>query len=526
MIVGESLGSVELRQRLGRGGVGDVYLGFDTNLKREVAVKALRPEYANDLAFVRRFVAEAQNLARLNHPNIATLYSLHNDGRALCMIMEYIDGQTLDEISAAIALSEADAVAIAVQAVEGLRYAHAMGLIHRDIKPGNLMINRAGALKIMDFGIARLQGSERMTRQGAIIGSIAYMAPEQILGREGDERSDIYSLAIVLYELLCGAPPFAEDSEYAVMKAQIETAPRRLFEHLPAINPDLEAALMKALAKAPEERFSSVDDFHNALAPLMMTTVEAARLLSGRFAGQREVREDDPAECAGGSHRGFSGAAAPPRADQASPAPTPARTRLVDPSLLRRAIRVEWREILPRLALGVAAGVFAIMVGIIGITMMTNGSKRTDDSAAYAPEPKVDGTAIINRSPLEVSTAGPPETVPASSPAAKPSMPPEQGQDPADRAPSSKQIPDLSISNTATKPELPQNVGNEADLHPEQGPLVGVAPGSVPPHTEDVPSTGSSVDDDITERAPPTQEQTTSTKSSSANPWANSIRQR
>lgn len=367
MIVGQTLGGLELRRRLGKGGVGDVYLGFDTHLHRDVAIKALRPEFAHDPAFVRRFVSEAQNLARLNHPNIATLYSLYNDGHELCMVMEYIDGQTLDEIAPAISLSEADVMAVAAQAMEGLQYAHAMGLIHRDIKPGNLMINCAGMLKIMDFGIARLQGSERMTRQGAIIGSIAYMAPEQILGREGDERSDIYSLAIVLYELLCGAPPFAGDSEYVIMKAQIEAPPRRLLEHLPTVHPDLEAALMKALAKTPEDRFPSIADFRGALASVMINAFDAVRLLNGRFAGRREAPADEGADnpAAAVPETRLPGSSSVRRGGARSAAKVPAETTVQHGPTRRSDEGSTRRELWPRLALGTALAIFAVTFAVL-----------------------------------------------------------------------------------------------------------------------------------------------------------------
>src|SRR5262249_40757421 len=151
-----------------------------------------------------------------------------------------------------------EALAIVAQAVEGLSYAHSMGVIHRDIKPSNLMVTPTGMVKIMDFGIARVRGSQRMTRDGTMVGTLAYMAPEQLRGEPGDERSDLYSLAIVLYEMLCGNAPFSANSDYDLMQKQITERPVRLLGRVPELDAKVESALMRALAKKPEERFATV----------------------------------------------------------------------------------------------------------------------------------------------------------------------------------------------------------------------------------------------------------------------------
>jgi eukaryotic-like serine/threonine-protein kinase len=261
------IGPYEIRGLLGEGGIGQVYAAFDTALEREVAIKSLRPELLHDNSFVERFRAEATSLARLNHPNITTLYSLLPEAGNLYMVMERVRGDTLDNLLAKrnAALSVAESLAIIAQAADGLDYAHSMGVIHRDIKPANLMITEGGVLKIMDFGIARVRGSQRLTRDGSIVGTLAYMSPEQLRGREGDERSDLYSLAIVLYELLSGAVPFAAESDYELMQAHIHTRALRLYTRVPGVDARVDAALMQALAKQPEQRFSSVSAFSDAL---------------------------------------------------------------------------------------------------------------------------------------------------------------------------------------------------------------------------------------------------------------------
>jgi eukaryotic-like serine/threonine-protein kinase len=263
----KTIGQYEIGELLGEGGLGQVHAAFDTVLQRQVAMKSLRPELLSDTSFVERFRAEATSLARLNHPNITTIYSLIPDGKNLYMVMELVRGHTLDDIlrkrNAPIEIRES--LAIIAQAADGLSYAHSMGVIHRDIKPANLMIAENGVLKIMDFGIARVRGSQRLTRTGSIVGTLAYMAPEQLRGEEGDEASDLYSLAIVLYEMLSGAPPFSATSEYDLMQAQINQKPERLIPRVSSLEPAVESALMRALSKKPGQRFASARAFSDAL---------------------------------------------------------------------------------------------------------------------------------------------------------------------------------------------------------------------------------------------------------------------
>jgi serine/threonine-protein kinase len=261
------IGHYELGELLGEGGIGRVYAGFDTVLQREVAIKSLRPELLSDSNFVARFHAEATSLARLNHPNITTVHALIPDGRNLYMVMERVRGETLEDVikrrNGPLGMQES--LAIIAQAADGLSYAHSMGVIHRDIKPANLMVTEGGLVKIMDFGIARARGSQRLTRDGSIVGTLAYMAPEQLRGEPGDERSDLYSLAIVLYEILSGAAPFSAATDYDLMQAQIHARPPRLGSLIPGVEGRVERALLQALAKRPDQRFDSVSAFQEAL---------------------------------------------------------------------------------------------------------------------------------------------------------------------------------------------------------------------------------------------------------------------
>jgi serine/threonine-protein kinase len=261
-----TVGRYEFRSLLGSGGIGRVYAAFDQKLGRMVAVKALRPELNNDQSFIQRFHAEAASLAPLNHPNITTLYDLVQADGEEFMVMELVHGHTLEDVLAQRRqLGQRECLAIVAQAAAGLSYAHRMNVVHRDIKPANLMLTDTGVLKIMDFGIARVQGSQRMTRAGSLVGTLAYVAPEQIKGSEGDARTDIYSLACVLYEMLSGDPPFQSDSDYGLIRAQVDTAPQPLRDRLHDLDPAIEGALLRALSKDPDQRFASADEFSRAV---------------------------------------------------------------------------------------------------------------------------------------------------------------------------------------------------------------------------------------------------------------------
>ena len=263
----QMIGHYRIVKLLGVGAMGKVHAALDTFLEREVAIKSLRAELTQDPDFVGRFRAEATSSAKLNHPNITTLYSPVLQGSDLYMVMELINGRPLDEIlrERGKPLGVKESLAIIAQAADGLAYAHQMGVIHRDIKPSNLMVADDGRIKIMDFGIARVRGSVRLTRAGTAVGTPLYMSPEQCRGGEGDERSDLYSLAVVLYEMLAGAPPFSGATEYDLTQAQIHAEAPPLVPRISGVTPEIESAIMTALSKRPEQRFPNMRAFSDAL---------------------------------------------------------------------------------------------------------------------------------------------------------------------------------------------------------------------------------------------------------------------
>jgi serine/threonine protein kinase len=266
MTSGYAYGQYRVMQKLGEGAMGEVFLGMDTMLDREVALKVLRQDLARQPQVVDRFRAEAKILAQMHHPNIAAVHAMVREGDCFCIVMEYVPGVTLDErLRKRGVFAFADAMGVFSQILAAVGHAHNLNIIHRDLKPGNLMLTPRGEVKVMDFGIARALGTRRMTGLGRIVGTLEYMSPEQVRGQEATVSSDIYSLGIVLYEMLTGEVPFCSQSEFDLMRAQLEAPPPSPRMRAPWLSPQAEWALMHALEKQPEGRFRSTAEFASAL---------------------------------------------------------------------------------------------------------------------------------------------------------------------------------------------------------------------------------------------------------------------
>ena len=255
-----------LEQLIGAGGMAQVWRATDEVLGREVAVKLLHPHLAGDSAFVQRFRQEAVAAARLSHPGIVGVYDTCSDGHHEAIVMELLDGMTLrrhlDEQGA---LDADTTVRIGLRLLDALEAAHRAGLVHRDVKPSNILLCRDGRVKIADFGIAKADDVTELTSQGTLVGTATYLAPEQLLGEPVDGRTDLYSLGIVLYECLTGRVPFQGDSGPAVALARLHTDPvdpRRLRADVP---PRVAEAIMRVLQRRPEDRFDSAADLRAAL---------------------------------------------------------------------------------------------------------------------------------------------------------------------------------------------------------------------------------------------------------------------
>jgi serine/threonine protein kinase len=275
-MIGRTVGTYRIVERIGEGGMGTVFRAVDGMLEREVALKAVRPDLASDPQMVERFRVEARAAARIQHPAIATIYSFFQDGDELFLAMEYVAGESLAQLLRREgALAWPRAVALFRSALEGIAYVHRLGIVHRDLKPDNLMLTSGGAVKVMDFGIARVAGNTRLTRTGLLLGTLRYMPPEQINGEETDHRSDIYALGIVLYQLLTGRVPFSADNDYALLRAQLQDPPQPPASLVPEIPDWLDQAVLRALAKDPAQRFQSAEEFLAALAPALAFAPEA-----------------------------------------------------------------------------------------------------------------------------------------------------------------------------------------------------------------------------------------------------------
>jgi eukaryotic-like serine/threonine-protein kinase len=257
----------EIEAPLGQGGMATVYRSTDRVLNRTVAVKVLSDRFAADEKFVTRFRREAQAAAGLNHPNIVSIYDTGDHGEAHYIVMEYVEGETLgDMLRREGALPPQRAADIAAFVAAALEVAHGAGLVHRDVKPGNVMLTPEGVLKVMDFGIARAAADDSLTQTGAVLGTAAYLSPEQAQGLPVDARSDLYSLGCVLYEMLTGVQPFTGDSPVSIAYKHVneEAAPPSRVN--PDVPPDLDTVTMRAMAKVPDDRFPTAGAMREALA--------------------------------------------------------------------------------------------------------------------------------------------------------------------------------------------------------------------------------------------------------------------
>jgi len=227
-MIGEIVSHYQILEKLGEGGMGVVYKAHDTKLDRIVALKFLPSHLTRSDTDKARFLQEAKAAAALNHPNVCTIHEIHDEGENLFIVMEYVEGKTLRDIvhdNLPKVLNIGEIVDIAIQTAEALKIAHRKGIVHRDIKSDNIMFTEAGQVKIMDFGLAKLRGSLKMTKTSSTVGTLAYMSPEHLQGKDVDARSDIFSFGVVLYEMLTGQLPFKGDYDSAMMYAILNEEP-------------------------------------------------------------------------------------------------------------------------------------------------------------------------------------------------------------------------------------------------------------------------------------------------------------
>ncbi len=294
----------ELLKRIGRGGMADVYLGNDRLLDRQVAIKMLFPEFAVDPNFVERFRREAQAAANLNHPNIVNVFDWGKHASTYYIAMEYVDGRTLADILRSNGhLTSKQAAEIASEVAAALGFAHAAGLVHRDIKPANILIGTNGSVKVADFGIARALNApteSNLTQAGAVMGTATYFSPEQAQGAQPDPRSDLYSLGVVMYEMIAGRPPFTGDNPVSIAYRQVHDYPTPLNQVVADVPRPFEAIVAKLLSKDPAVRYSTADAlredlrrFRTGERPVALQAANA-RLGTGQATAVMPGRPNDP----------------------------------------------------------------------------------------------------------------------------------------------------------------------------------------------------------------------------------------
>ncbi|HSD96742.1 MAG TPA: serine/threonine-protein kinase [Sulfuricaulis sp.] len=302
---GSMVGRYLTLSRVGVGGMGVVYRAHDTELNRTVALKVLPPQLCKHTEYLKRFRTEAQAQARLNSPHIITLYELMEHSAGEILVLEYVEGETLENrLRHYGPMSVSEAIRIFDQALRGVEHIHQMGVVHRDLKPSNIFITRDGAIKLMDFGVARLMDNHDPSQNGTMVGTLLYISPEQINGRETDYRSDIYTLGVSLFEAVTGRLPFERRSDYALMHAHVQENPPSPKEFQRRLPRELESVILKAIEKDPNRRFQTTAEFRATL--LGLGLVERRQTTLSRTGNEKRRPWKRQQESAG--HRIWGGA--------------------------------------------------------------------------------------------------------------------------------------------------------------------------------------------------------------------------
>ncbi len=455
MNIGERIGDYEIVQVLGAGGMGQVYKVRNVLSDRIEAMKVLLPNLEGDAGLADRFLNEIKVQATLEHPNIAKLHTAMKVNNQLVMVMEFVDGTPLSAVLLRGPLPPSAAAAYSVQVLDALAYAHARGVIHRDIKPANIMLAADGHIKLMDFGIARVQADKRLTQTGSTVGSLFYMSPEQIKGADPDGRSDLYSLGVTMYEMVTGRRPFLGDSDFQIMSAHLGQAPMAPIEVIPGIPSGLSDIILMAIEKDPAARFQNAEAFRGALGhafPDAVTVTKTLTPMPVAMPGLGAAQAGIPTASA------FSMGTPPPL-----PLPPTAPMTAVNGPAAPAAAPWVVPEAAPKsrrglyMALGSIVTLAVLVGAVIEGPKLMHGGKSDAQVATSAPVAAVPAATPEATPPAAAADAGPvatPVTVPDGGPVASPvaaAPAPEQNFRPIQRATSS--VPSAATSQNSAPPQ-------------------------------------------------------------------------
>jgi tRNA A-37 threonylcarbamoyl transferase component Bud32 len=378
-------GRYRVMELLGQGGMARIYRGHDNQLDRDVAIKILRPEYGRDPDFGSRFRHEAQAAASLNHPNIVSVYDYGQDAAGPFIVMELVDGEDLASIlKRSGALPPRQAARVTAEAARALHAAHQRGIVHRDVKPGNIMIDRDGRVKVADFGIARAANAlQGLTMPGTVLGTATYLSPEQAQGTAVDHRTDVYSLGMVLYEMLAGRSPFTGDTPVAIAYQAVRDTPPVPSTHNARVPPALDAVVMKAMAKSPAARQQSADELRAELLAVDRAVGDPDATVAVARPGAAEAT----AVVAGPSTSVLPPAVAPEPPEPVRRSPAGA----VPPSVYRRR----------RAAVVAGLALLAVLAAVVLVSLSRGGSTGAVDVPDVVGRSVPDATAALDRAGLK-----------------------------------------------------------------------------------------------------------------------------
>jgi eukaryotic-like serine/threonine-protein kinase len=464
--IGQRVGDYEIVGMLGVGGMGRVYRVRNVISDRTEAMKVLLPDLVAEPDLAGRFISEIRMLASVAHPNIAQLHTAFQAGNQLVMMMEFVEGATLEQIAKRGPIPQSDIINYMQQVLAALSYAHSRGVVHRDIKPANIMVTSQGTVKLMDFGIAKSRTEQDLTRPGTTMGSLYYMSPEQVRGGTIDARSDIYSVGVMMYELLAGRRPFVADSAYEILNQQCNVVPLAPVEVNHQLPPPLSDIIVCAMAKDPANRFQNAQALSNALR-------------------QVAAMQNDPTKAGEVAFTAVTLPGAPQPAAQAVAAVASAAP-LVQPSSGHRGV---W------ITVGALAVLVVVACAAIGLPRLLHTSAKTESGGDQAVQTSQAVPSTPTPAPASTVPAGPAADAAATA-APSPAAPPPAVDAPSTVNSGTGSAPQTPIPPSTEKPpRLKVEVNGKSprpDYHPPAQPDVAAQadttgqPANIGPSAEDV----------------------------------------